>query len=112
MFEKLDQILERYEELTRLMATAEVAQDHVKMRQYSQERSELEEVVAVYRVYRETDAELRATREMQDEDLGVEMRELVASEIATLEERLGELERQLRVLLLPKDPRDARSVIV
>ncbi len=113
MFERLDQILERYEELTRLMATPEVAQDHVKVREHSQERSELEEVVSAYKAYRETDAELQATLEMQsDGGLGADMRELVAAEIATLEERLSELENRLRLLLLPKDPRDERSVIV
>ncbi|MGC9361166.1 MAG: peptide chain release factor 1 [Anaerolineae bacterium] len=112
MFERLDQILERYEELTRLMATPEVARDHVRYREYSQERAELEEVVTTYRAYLNAAAELEATREMQDDDLDPEMRDLVASEISSLEERLSKLERRLRVLLLPKDPRDARSVIV
>jgi len=112
MFERLDQILERYEELTRLMATPEIAQDHVKSRKYSQERAELEDVVTTYRTYREVAAELEATREMRKEDLDPEMRDLVATEIGLLEDRLSELEQQLRLLLLPKDPRDARNVIV
>ncbi len=112
MFERLDRILERYEELMRLMATPEVAQDHVQYREYSQERAELEEVVTAYRAYLDAAAELEATREMQDEELDPEMRDLVASEISSLEERLSKLEHRLRLLLLPKDPRDARSVIV
>ena len=113
MFERLDQILERYDELTRLMATPEVSQDHIKVREYAQERSELEEVVQAYRAYRDASTELEATREMQAEgDLGAEMRELVAAEIDELEERLTELEHRLRLLLLPKDPRDERNVIV
>jgi len=112
MFERLDRILERYEELMRLMATPEVAQDHVQYRGYSQERAELEEVVTAYRAYLDAAAELEATREMQDEELDPEMRDLVASEISSLEERLSKLEHRLRLLLLPKDPRDARSVIV
>ncbi len=113
MFERLDQILERYDELTRLMATPEISQDHIKIREYAQERSELEEVVQAYRAYRDASAELEATREMQGEsDLGAEMRELIAAEIDELEERLAELEHRLRLLLLPKDPRDERNVIV
>lgn len=112
MFERLDQILERYQELTRLMATQEVAQDHITFRKHSQERADLEEIVTTYRAYLEAAEELEATQEMQEEELDPEMRDLVASEISTLEDRLSQLEDQLRVMLLPQDPRDERSVIV
>ena len=113
MLEKLAQIEERYEELTHLMADPEVAQDHHRVAELAKERSDLEDVVTVYREFKATTEELNDTVEMvEEDDLGPELRELAEMEVMELEERQEKLRQELRRLLIPKDPRDAKDVIV
>lgn len=112
MLEKLENIEKRHEELNRLMAKPEVATDPVRLREYAQEQAELEHVVQKYRQYKATTTELEKTQAMLDEELSAEMRVLVEEEIAALEEKRGDLLEEIRLLLLPKDPRDERDVIV
>lgn len=112
MLDKLERIEERYEELNQLMAKPEVASDPNKIREYAQEQAEIKELVETFREYRDVDEELEATREMLEDSLGEEMRQLVKEEIEALSERREELWQRLRRLLLPKDPRDKKNVIV
>lgn len=112
MLEKLAQIEERYEELMRLMAKPEIAQDHQRVAELAKERSDLEDVVSVYRDFKATSEELRETAELLEDDIGPELQELAEMEIADLEERKEQLRRKLRRLLIPKDPRDVKDVIV
>ena len=112
MLDRLNKVEERYEELARLMADPEVAQDHERVAEYAKERADLEDVVGAYRAYKDTATELEETKALLTEDDDPELRELAEAEVAGLEARLDELEAQLRQLLLPKDPRDAKNVIV
>jgi peptide chain release factor 1 len=112
MFDKLAQIEERYEELTDLMIRPDVAQDYQRVAEYAKERSDLEDIVRVYREYKATDAELKDTAGLLEDDIGPELRELAEMEIADLEERKDNLQEKLRRLLVPKDPRDVKDVIV
>ncbi|MBC7234688.1 MAG: peptide chain release factor 1 [Chloroflexi bacterium] len=112
MFEQLAEIETRYEELNRLLASPEVARDPDKIREYSQEQAEIADLVMAYREYRQVVEELEATRAMLEEETGPEMRELIQQEIEKLEGREAELEQRIKVLLIPKDPRDERDVIV
>ncbi|MFP3896336.1 MAG: peptide chain release factor 1 [Anaerolineales bacterium] len=112
MFEKAKDIVERYEELNRLLASPEVAQDSQKIRMYAQERAEIIDIVETYRQYQDFKAELEDTRAMLNEENGSEMRAMIREEVDHLQEQVDELEEKLRYLLLPKDPRDERGVIV
>lgn len=112
MLGKLDQVEARYEELTRLLADPEVAQDHNRVAEYAKERSDLEDVVTTYREYKETAKELEETEDLLDDDIGPELQELAEEEVAQLGDHLDELREQLLRLLVPKDPRDAKDVIV
>jgi peptide chain release factor 1 len=112
MLNKLAGIEQRYSELEQLMANSSIAQDFEKVAEYAQERAGLEEIVITYRNYRETDAELSGARLILDEAEDEELCELAQDEVEGLEARLGQLEERLKQLLLPKDPRDDRSVIV
>jgi len=112
MLERLDKVEERYEELTRLMADPAVAQDYERVAQYAKERSDLEDIVGVYRDYKDTVKELEETETLLTEDTDPELRELADAEVARLQARLDELKSQLRQLLLPKDPRDVKDVII
>ena len=111
MWEKLKSIEDRYEELTRMMADPEVATDHVQVAELAREQRELEDAVTLYREHRSTEEELEETRTLlEGED--PEIQQLAEAEVEKLEQRLQVLRRRLRLLLLPKDPRDERNVIV
>lgn len=112
MLDKLKSIEERYEELNRLMATPEVASDHDKIREYAQEQAEIQDLVETFREYRTVDEELESTEEMLEDSLGEEMRTLVEEEIEALSVRRDRLWEELRRLLIPKDPRDKKNVIM
>ncbi|HEY67243.1 MAG TPA: peptide chain release factor 1 [Thermoflexia bacterium] len=112
MLKKLAKVEERYEELTRLMADPSVAQDYERVTQYAKERAELEDIVVAYRAYKETAEELEETKTLLTDDADPELRELAEAEVTRLQARMDELEARLRQLLLPKDPRDAKDVIV
>ncbi len=112
MLEKLERIEQRYEELNRLMATPEMATDPDKIRQLAQEQAEIQDLVATFRAYRDVDQELEATWEMLEENLSNEMRALVEEEIERLSAERDRLWQELRKLLIPKDPRDKKNVIM
>ena len=112
MLERLTKVEERYEELTRLMSDPEVASDYERVAEYAKERAELEDVVNAYRTYKRATDELEETRALLAEDPDPDLQELAEAEVVELEAQLEELQSQLRQLLLPKDPRDRRNVIV
>ena len=112
MLARLAKVEERYEELTRLMADPEVAQDYERVAEYAKERADLEDVVSAYRVHKDTADELEGTRSLLTDDADPELRELAEGEVVQLQTRLDEIELQLHRLLLPKDPRDAKDVII
>ncbi len=112
MLKKLDKVEDRYEELTRLMADPEVAQDYARVAEYAKERSDLEDLVNLYREYKDTAQELSETKSLLTEDIDPELRELAEHEVASLQARLDTLEAQMRRALIPKDPRDAKNVLV
>jgi peptide chain release factor 1 len=111
MLEKLASIEDRYNELERLLADPEVVSDYENVVKYSKERSDIQEIVEKFREYTQKTSELDDARAMLRED-DDEMRELAEIEIAELEPRLEELEEELKSLLLPKDPRDDKNVIM
>ncbi|MCS6951323.1 MAG: peptide chain release factor 1 [Bryobacterales bacterium] len=109
--QKLDEIEARFDELTRQMAAPEVLSDPERYRKTAKTRSELEEIVAKYREWKSVRAELEGARAML-EDSDAELRRLAAEEVARLEPRQKELEEQLKILLLPKDPNDEKNVLL
>ncbi len=112
MLERLDKVEERYEELMRLMSDPDVAQNYERVAQYAKERSGIEDIVIVYRAYKDAAQELEETKTLLTDDADPELRELAEVEVADLQTRLDELEPQLRQLLLPRDPRDTKNVII
>jgi peptide chain release factor 1 len=112
MIDKLTGIEGRYNELERLMADPDVAQDYTKVAEYAQERAELEEIVNAFRAYQAAEEELSGARLILADAEDEELRELAEEEAKQLETKLAELDERLMHLLLPKDPRDARNVII
>ena len=112
MFEKVAEVVRRYDELNELLSSPEVARDPERLQAYGQEQAGIAELVAAYREYTRVGAELESTQEMQIAETDLEMKEMIREEIAGLEGRLAELVEKLKLLLVPKDPRDERNVIV
>ncbi len=112
MWDKLEQIDKRYQELEEQIATPEIAADPKQLQKLAQERASLEDLVAKYREYQAMARSLAETKAMLDEGLDEEMRTLVKLEVASLEPKMERLVEQLKLTLLPKDDRDRRSVIV
>jgi peptide chain release factor 1 len=109
MFEKLAGIEARYEELQKEMA--EHAADYARVAELSRERSELEPVVLKYREYKRGQDSLSQAKAMLGEP-DPELRAMAESEAAALEPKLAALEKELKTMLLPRDPRDEKNVIV
>ncbi|MBN2086621.1 MAG: peptide chain release factor 1 [Anaerolineales bacterium] len=109
MIEKLAGIEARFEELQRLMA--ENAENYARVAELSRERSEIESIVHKYREYKQVQDSLAQAKSMLAEH-DPELRAMAESETAALEPRIAVLEKELKSLLIPKDPRDERSVIV
>jgi peptide chain release factor 1 len=109
--DRLDQAEERFNELNRKMSDPAVINDSEQYRKVSKARSELEEMVGKYADWKRADNELRDARAMLTES-DADLRQMAEMEVARLEPELAQIERDLEVLLLPKDPNDEKNVIL
>ena len=108
---KLDQLLERYEELSALLSDSEVISDQDRFRNYSKEYADIEPVVLCFRTFEQKGSELSdANQVLNDPD--PEMQEMARAEIAELETAIDGLNDKLQTLLLPKDPHDSNNVFL
>ncbi|MCD8502204.1 MAG: peptide chain release factor 1 [Bacillaceae bacterium] len=112
MLERLQALEDRYERLNELLSDPDVINDSKKLREFSKEQSDLSETVQVYKEYKEISNQYTDAKSMLDEKLDAEMYEMVKMEIDELSEKKEELEQNLKVLLLPKNPNDDKNVIV
>jgi len=113
MFKKLEAVSEKYDELTRLLSDPAVAADHQKYQKYSKERSDIEDVVDHYRGYRDILKQVREAEEIvSDKKADPELRGMADAELKDLRPRAGQLEQELRLMLVPKDPRDEKNVFL
>jgi peptide chain release factor 1 len=112
MFDKLDFIEKKYEEMTAQLGDPETLADQSKYTRVAKQHRDLEEVVAKYREFKALDQGIRDTRELLDMEEDAEMLQLARAELAELEARHEKVEAELKVLLLPKDPNDEKNVIV
>jgi len=112
MFEKLQEVEDRYEELGRRLSDPEVISDPQEYHRTAKAHSDLSDIVAKYREYKEVGKQIRETEEMLDEPLEEELRRLAQAELDDLKRRLESLTEELKVMLLPKDPNDERDVIL
>ena len=109
MFDKLDSVEQKYELMMAEMATPAVQADNAKFRSHSKAVSEMQELVEKYREYKNVASQIAATEEMlKDPD----MRELAEEEMAELVARREGLIAEIKVLLVPKDPNDAKNIIL
>jgi len=112
MFSKLDQVEKRYSDLTGKLSDPNVVKDQNRFRDLSREHSDLEDLVKVYREYKEVSKNIEDNQEMADNEADAELRQMARDEIKELEVRQEELVAKLKVLLLPKDPNDEKNIIL
>lgn len=112
MQDKLEQIAERYEALTEQLSSPEMLSDMAAYAKASKQHRSLGEIVEKFRQWQRVSAELEGAQEMLNLADDDEMREMAQEEVNKLSARVPQLEEDLRVLLLPKDPNDEKNVII
>ncbi len=112
MLEKLSFVEDKYKRLTKEIIDPEVMEDRQNWQKLVKEHAELEPIVGKYKEYKKITQNLKEDKEMLNEELDDEFREMVEEEIAESEEKLVKLEEEIKVLLIPKDPNDHKNVIV
>ena len=112
MYDKLDAIVLRYEDINRELASPGVLSDQDRFRRLMKEQSDLTPLVETYTRFRSVSDNLEESRMLLEEEDDEEMRELAREEISSSKKELEDLQEQLRILLIPKDPNDEKNVIV
>jgi peptide chain release factor 1 len=112
MFERLEQIEAKYEELTQALASPEIVNDSAKYQKTAKAHSDLTELVQEYRKYKDLKRGIEDSRQMVAEETDPEMKAYAQDELHQLEQRVVAVEEELKVLLLPKDPNDEKNIII
>ena len=112
MFDRLDDMLRHYEELMLELNNPSVAEDQRKFRKLMKEQADLAPIVDAYKQYKQAKQGVEDSLTLLDEESDEEMKELAKEELADAKKRIEELEQELKILLLPKDPNDEKNVIV
>src|SRR5579871_3907303 len=112
MFERLSQLEARYEELTNALASPEVINDSAKYQKTAKAHSEITAVVEKYREFKDLKRGIAESKAVLADEKDPDMRAYAQEELDRLEGRVGAVEEELKVLLLPKDPNDEKDVIL
>jgi len=113
VFGKLESVVAKYEELTRLLSDPEVHANQQDFMRYSKEQSDISEIVEKYREYQEVDKGIAEAEEIiNDKKSDADFRELAQVELADFKAKKEELEREIKLLLVPKDPNDEKNIFL
>jgi peptide chain release factor 1 len=112
MWDKLKEVEERYEALSQQLSKPEVIADRDNFQKYSKEYSSLTELVTTYRSFSKAQEELQGSRELLQTTSDPDLRSMAEDEMKVLEGVVADLEKQLQILLLPKDPNDHKNVVL
>ncbi|EDK4069082.1 peptide chain release factor 1 [Listeria monocytogenes] len=112
MYDRLQAVEDRYDELNELLSDPDVVSDPKRLRDLSKEQSGITATVETYREYKNVNEQINETKELLGEKLDDEMREMAKEEFAELQKEKADLEERLKLLLLPKDPNDDKNVIL
>ena len=112
MFDRLDDILIHYEELMEELNNPYVVEDQAKFRRLMKEQADLAPIVEAYKAYKQAKQDVEDSLALLDEESDEEMRELAKEELSDAKKRIEELEQELKILLLPKDPNDDKNIIL
>lgn len=112
MFDRLDDLLIKYDELTMNLNDPQVINDNQRFRKMMKEQSDLTPIVEAYKAYKESKQAIEDSLMILEEESDEEMKELAKEELNDSKAKVEELETELKILLLPKDPNDDKNVIV
>ncbi len=112
MFDQLQSLEDRYEELGELLSDPEVVSDTKRFMELSKEEANTREIVAVYRRYKEVIQGIKDSEELLGEKLDDELQELAKEELYEYKAEKDEIEEKIKILLLPKDPNDGKNIIM
>ena len=112
MFDKLEDLLVRYQEIMNTLNEPGVADDQNRFRKLMKDQAELTPIVEAYNDYKKSKQDIEDSLAILDEETDEEMKELAKEELNDAKARAEELEQKLKILLLPKDPNDDKNVIV
>ncbi|PIR17931.1 MAG: peptide chain release factor 1 [Deltaproteobacteria bacterium CG11_big_fil_rev_8_21_14_0_20_49_13] len=112
MFKKLESVEKKYDELTEILSQQEVVANRPLYQKTAREHSSLAELVTVYRYYKKIVKEFEENKHILDNEKDAELKKMAKEEMTRLEDEVTKTEQQLKVLLLPKDPNDDKSVIL
>src|SRR5215468_3995799 len=112
MFERLNQIEAKYDELTQALSSPEVINDSSKYQKTAKAHSDLSGIVEKYREYKDLQRGIEESKAMVADESDAELRAYAQEELTRLEERLAQVENDLKILLVPKDPNDEKNVIL
>lgn len=112
MFENLEEILIKYEDINMELASPDVTSDQRRFRNLMKEQSDLTPLVEAYTAYKKANQDIKDSLEMLEEENDEEMREMLKEELSSAKDKVAELEEKIKILLLPKDPNDDKNVIV
>ncbi|WP_125143828.1 peptide chain release factor 1 [Clostridium transplantifaecale] len=112
MFDRLDDLLIRFEELMEELNSPDVALDQKRFRKLMKEQADLTPIVEAYKGYKKANQDVEDSLALLEEESDEEMREMAKEELAEAKKRIEELEQEMKILLLPKDPNDDKNVMV
>lgn len=112
MYDRLQAVENRYDELNELLSDPDVVSDPKRLRDLSKEQSGIAETVETYRHYKGVTSQIDETKELLSEKLDDDMREMAKEELSGLQDEKVELEERMKLLLVPKDPNDDKNVIM
>ena len=112
MFDRLEALVLRYEEVMNLLSEPDVANDNKRFRELMKEQSDLAPIVEAYKAYKQNQQNIDDSLALLEEESDPEMRELAKEEMNESKAELERLEKELKILLLPKDPNDDKNVVV
>ena len=112
MFDRLDDILIRFEEILEELNNPYVVEDQARFRRLMKEQTDLTPIVEAYKEYKGAKQDVEDSLSMLESENDEEMREMLKEELSAAKEKIEKLEQQLKILLLPKDPNDDKNVIV
>ncbi|WP_027438168.1 peptide chain release factor 1 [Lachnospira multipara] len=112
MFDRLEDTVNRYEDINAELANPDVVNDQDKFRKLMKEQANLTPIISAYTEYKSNKQNMEDSLIMLDEESDEELKELAKEELASSKARIAELEQELKILLLPKDPNDDKDIIM
>lgn len=112
MFQKLQEVEDRYLELERILFDPKILHNPKEMQKYAREKASISKIVEAYREYKKVKEEIAESQRLLADAEEEEMKELARAELQTLKEKLVNLEKEIKILLLPKDPRDEKNIFL